>query len=269
METDPKKPRTMNVLIEEYGKNLTRDTAFMMLTKAEVGDAMNFVIAQANDPRFKVIRDVMNKDTIWCYWTRRDMEVIFHEEWNENSTLWETTDKPKWKVYYLWLRFFVTMQQTVFVKQMRQMRQMDIVRLNVIKDNSNNFVYDPREFFPRQPIGYSYRKCLFMFHGEYLGGEDDDTSNVISVLGWQGVLIFQAGVFGEMHNCLKERRNTFNFKDKAKPYLAVFPTSRGHHKIFLATCISCGVKPDLPMVEKTNSNNVFCDSICQKLYYYK
>ncbi len=112
MESTSKRPKTIEEVLVLYNERyITKDLALSILIQVEVRDALHFYIASYKEQKYEKIIEQMNGNLIWMLWTKRDMEVIFRPEWNVNTLLWETVDKPKWKVYYLWLRLYVLCMQ--------------------------------------------------------------------------------------------------------------------------------------------------------------
>jgi len=87
---------------------------------------MNFTIASNNDPRVNRYVGIMNNNTIWEMWFKRDMLYIYNN-FNGKLPPWATQAggaKPEWKLYYLWARLSVSATQWAFFKQ----RKRDILR---------------------------------------------------------------------------------------------------------------------------------------------
>jgi hypothetical protein len=104
-----RKPSVEEQVALYLGRVITRDEAFSILSKAEVRDAMTWVIGAVNDPRFANIAALMREENIWQYWTRRDMPEVL----GDGTLPWQTSEEgvPSWKVVYLWFRLACSFYQ--------------------------------------------------------------------------------------------------------------------------------------------------------------
>jgi len=131
-----KRQRTEEHLNEFFNRVISRDEAFVILTKIDdVGDLMKFMIAQGKDNRFQSIVVLMQEDTIWKYWFYRD---LFHFEpaWVNDK---EIIDRPRWKVAYLWYRLAIAFLQRIYVYDIPHVR---FVRLNLLQSDQGFVPFD-------------------------------------------------------------------------------------------------------------------------------
>lgn len=272
MERDTKKSR---VLYDEILQNLfSADNARIkeILLRFDVEEALNLYIAVAFDPTFFKFIDMMNKNLIWFEWTKRDMEIICKPEWNSNTVLWFTEDKPNWKVYYLWLRYYVSCKQFLSIQnypgyELKYLNVLQIPNIGIVNarkyipNYSNVFKMDlpspdDEEYFRN----FVTRFTAFQFYNsKWLRYERTvdirSTIETISFLRTIETVILK------------------NEKLNIIPYVALkFPKTANPKKrqIVLASCIECNnTNSGTLWVEKTNPKRVFCDKICQKEFYNK
>lgn len=89
------------------GSLFDSDYVFEVLKNVDVRDAMRAALASGNDPRWRYVIEHMRKDSIWRYWMKRDMGIVF-EHANGELPIWlQPGRQPSWKVYYLWMRFII------------------------------------------------------------------------------------------------------------------------------------------------------------------
>ncbi|MDB9801232.1 zinc finger MYND domain-containing protein [Flavobacteriaceae bacterium] len=191
-----KRRRNSNALdaIRYTGKVLNHNEVGLLLEKVEVRDALKFVIAVGNDPRFVHIRKEMNKERIWKYWMNRDMKIVMNliqhklPQW---ATMYENklqirrmvvtvpeSVKPSWKLVYLWYSLVIGGLQWSIIKQHNR-KLRDAYPYDGIQDTKIEYMYlntfrvsnsiqttvsDFRTQWPQMVLTFSNRRDI----GEYM-----------------------------------------------------------------------------------------------------
>ena len=274
MESDPKKVKA-SPLYEELLLNLFADNVRILeiLRRTDVEEALNLYIAVAGDPAFFKVIKIMDTNLIWNEWFQRDMAAIYKfDEWDSETVLWETEDKPTWKVYYLWFRFLVASRQ-YYLLAFKNGNEPTRLRfrfknLNVAEIDGRNV--DLRKFIPNYeqeirnmiPVKDNvFEVLLEHFFTKFVVYDTNVYSAELSVV---------YNVFASLHWLLTytkvEKRGYLLILNELA---ATFPRThpKKGNKIVLASCIECKLVCSNPQVERNNTNRVFCDKDCQRSFY--
>ncbi len=279
---------------------LTTDSAFLILSTADVGDAMNFSIASAGDSDYSEIYELMKDDYIWNYWTKRDMDVIYDKKWNSSTTLWPVKDSPKWKVYYLWFRIFVSLQQNIRIGDLEEYDEFDdlleYLSFNLFqitkKSDDSVIVLDSRKhladiynkysregaFDPPSYVTKTYKDLImtkidnkayyYLFHNDV----DEQHSFTEFYMHYfkdksdVGITVFHQIIFA-IYKFLKEGKLSPALPDLFPRLFPIGSNKQKKKHIILAKCIECG--QDGKKYERGNPAMIFCDINCQKEFRRK
>ncbi len=264
-------------LYQELLQNLFSDNVRIseVLKRTDVEEALNLYIAVAGDQAFFKVIKIMDTNMIWNYWFQRDMAAIYKfDEWDVETVLWETEDKPTWKVYYLWFRFMIAARQFYLLAFEPEGEISSLIfrfeRLNFAEIKGK--MVDLRKYIPnyeqRVKNMIPVRDNIFKVLVEYFFNK----FVVHNVNVYSGELSVVYSVFASLHWLL-----TYTEAEK-KGYLPIlnelastFPRThiKKGNKIVLASCIECKIVCSNPQVEKTNNSRIFCDKDCQRSFYNK
>jgi hypothetical protein len=277
MESDFKKIKS-SPLYEELLLNLFSDNVRILeiLKRTDVEEALNLYIAVAGDQAFFKVINIMNTNLIWNYWFQRDMAVIYKfGEWDAETVLWETEDKPTWKVYYLWFRYYVSWMQFWLLHFDSDIDKYSVVKFKYLNIGIiNGKIIDIRKYIQRynqkikNVIPDNTHLSDFMikkFFTKFVGYKDTENKprKYFSYL----KMIEIDEIFHQFHLILLNKGNG-NSLNMLKTYASRFPKT-SNTKIVLASCIECNTECSDPQVEKYNKKNIFCDKDCQRAFYKK
>lgn len=139
---------------------IDRNIAWTLLSQVDAQDGMKFAASYGVDSRFHSIVEVLREDTIWEFWMKRDLSIIYNGlngrgSWNGDFS----PEAPKWKTVYLWWRLVMTAYQWSIVRKYWNAtgQRRRITRLNEIEDTYTNgtFFSDFRTEFAKSFQSYS------------------------------------------------------------------------------------------------------------------
>ncbi len=290
MESSSKRAKTIEVVLVLYNETyITKDLALSILMRVDVRDALHFYIASYKEEKYEKIIEQMNGNLIWMLWTKRDMDVIFRPEWNVNTVLWETVDKPKWKVYYLWLRLYMLCMQNAFIIKDHP------VELRRTPSNSDKFIDIKKSrlnflVFYKYVLEWTGQKKVFIEHDVrnfkdyepklwyHIFSNRFDGELDLETYGSHDFAFFRQYVYLRLRIKVFDERVKLIYAifqylrlvcmgtsgiDIESLYL--FPRYGSKGYITVANCVSCGDKAFKK--ERTNPEMIFCDIECQTLFY--
>lgn len=168
-----KRPRTLEDLVNEgQYAFIDRNLAWILLSKVDAQDAMTFALSTGIDRRFHSIVEVLRDNTIWEFWMKRDLAIIY-DGLNGNGA-WDgdfSPDEPKWKTVYLWWRLVMSAYQwnalTNFWEEVIKAVYPEgatakFIRLNEIELKNPNMILDFRTEFPRWAAYRTYEPVYWV-----------------------------------------------------------------------------------------------------------
>jgi hypothetical protein len=245
---------------------LSRDIALEVLKKAEVRDALNFVIASGKDPRFNKIVELMNQEEIWKFWFDRDLSIVPKDKLYPIKWI----DHPlKWKTYYLWYRLMIVRLQFAVLRYstiINLKHTFKFVRLNVAQIDDE------------QPVNFSsiLIEIMGLYNDRRLIYGYYNLSNLIIIANSFSIhkkdflkmqYNFANDQSMDLYNNILERLEQGNFKYNFD-YLSAPPRLIELTKLLVASCLTCGMTDDNNLQkEENNPNRIFCNENCQLSFY--
>ena len=289
MDRYPKKPKVADLLAKYSTYEIIPEPiAFVILSKAEVQDALTFTSSASGDLRFRVLLEVMGKDAIWKHWFERDLGIVF-VKYNV-PRLWDNIqlqEGPPWKVYYLWWRLIISAYQWEFLQNPTilnayplgsQVRHVKLNEMELITEEGAVMYLDFRREFLRMAT------TLQAFQPQFARDVRYSARWLWLLRGYQGTRFFHVKfpntygnfardlelVYREMIRMFVDTDNNvfqLNRLDASggtifqRPPRIVEATS-----LIVSSCITCGVQAQCK--EKMNHDNTFCGKTCQRRFYY-